>query len=554
MKDGANSGTAERRSTKLFFSGVLVLTIANIANKILGVFMKIPLENIVGAEGMGYFSQAYTVYTCLFMISTTGLPTAVSLLISESRARGSVRESKRICSVTLWLFTAIGLLGTVIMMAGSGVFSRMSQSPNAQMSIIFLGPTMFFICVSSALRGYFQGYQVMVPTAVSELIESVMKVAVGVILAIWAIDQGYEIKYVAAFAILGVTIGVAFGALYLVLAKFFFREQKYDEEYAINKNDLVSPRGHILKRLITVAVPITISASMLSVAEAIDLPIMMDGLMAIGHNEATANALYGNWCFCVRPLFDLPPALVYPISYSLLPLIKATLTEGDHTRAETFMHMSLRISTIMAMPCALGLSVMAEPIIRMLYGAEDAAAGAPLLTIVAPAIIFVCLLSVTNALLQAYGHERKPIISMIAGACVKIALTYILVRIPQIGVYGVPISTFFCYFTASVCNVYFLVRHVGVKLEIGKMMLKPLASGVICALSAYAVYYGLSFVTHYIIAMFAGIAVAAIVYIVLIFALGAISEQDIMLIPKGARLVSLWRRVGAKFGIKKTEI
>lgn len=538
--------TGTKRSTKLFFSGVLVLTIANIVNKILGVFMKIPLENIVGPEGMGYFSQAYTVYTCLFMISTTGLPTGVSLLISESRARGNVRETRKICNVTLWLFTVLGIIGTVIMMAGSGAFAQITKSPNAQLSIIFLGPTMFFICVSSALRGYFQGYQEMMPTAVSEFIESVMKVIIGVIMALWAIDQGYEIKYVAAFAILGVTLGVALGALYLVLAKTFFREQKYNEDYVTHDDAPVSPAMRILKRLIIVAIPITISASMLSVAEAIDLPIMMRRLMSIGHNEATANALYGNWSLCVRPLFDLPPALVYPISYSLLPMIRATLTEGDRERASAFMHMSLRVSCVMAIPCALGLSVMAEPIIRMLYGKEDAAMGAPLLTIVAPAIFFVCLLSVTNALLQAYGYERKPIISMLAGSFVKIVLTYILVGIEAIGINGVPISTFFCYFTAAACNIYFLVKHVGIKLDFSHMLVRPLIAGIACALSAYGVYYALSMAVHYIVAMFAGIAVGAVVYVVLIFALGAITKSDILLIPKGAKLLAVVDRIRGK--------
>ncbi len=532
-----------RRSTKLFFSGVLVLTISNIVNKILGVFMKVPLMYIVGDEGMGYFNQAYTVYTALFMISTTGLPTAVSLLVSESRAKGNIKETKRIYNVTLTLFTIIGIIGTVIMMAGAGVFSDLTKSPNAKLSIIFLGPTMFFICISSALRGYFQGYQHMVPMAVSELIESIMKVVVGIIFALWAIDQGLGVPYVAAYAILGVTVGVALGMIYLLLSKFFFKAKKYDEEYYIEGYvETVSPRRRILKRLIWVAVPITISSSMMSVTEMIDLVILMDRLIFIGHTQETANAVYGIWKNTVVPLFDLPPVLIYPISYSLVPMIRTTLAQNDRERTSLYMHTSLRISSIMAVPCALGMSVMAHPIIRMIFGKDMADTGAPLLTLLAPAIFFLCLLSVTNALLQANGYERKPIYSMIAGALVKLVLTYILVGIPSIGMSGVPISTFFSYLTLSCMNVYFLVKYVHVKLDFDRMFVRPILSGVACAVSAYAVYYLLSGITNYIVSMFAGIIVGAAVYIVIIFATKTISEDDIRLIPKGERILAKFHR------------
>lgn len=541
---GADNLTPKtRHSTKMFFSGVLVLTIANIVNKVLGVFMKVPLMYIVGDEGMGYFNQAYTVYTALFMISTTGLPTAVSLLVSESRAKGNTKETKRIYNVTLVLFTVIGIIGTIIMMAGAGVFSDMTKSPNAKMSIIFLGPTMFFICISSALRGYFQGYQHMVPTAVSQLIESVMKVVVGIIFAMWAIDQGLGVQYVAAYAILGVTVGVALGMVYLLLSKWFFKTQKYDEEYYIEDHiEVVPPFRRILKKLVIVAIPITISASMLSVTEMIDLVILMDRLMFIGHTQQTANAVYGIWKNSVVPLFDLPPVLVYPISYSLIPMIRSTLAQNDTARTSVYMHTSIRISSIMAVPCALGMSVMAHPIIRLIFGADIADTGAPLLTLLAPAIFFVCLLSVSNALLQANGYERKPIFSMIAGAAVKLVLTYILVGIPGIGMSGVPISTFFCYLTVSVMNVYFLVKYVHVRLDFDRMFLRPLLSGVACAVSAYAVYYLLSAIVNYAVSMFAGIIVGAIVYVVIIFATRTISEEDIRLIPKGERILSLLHR------------
>ncbi len=543
-----------KRSTKLFISGVLVLTVANIINKVLGLCFKIPLESIVGSEGMGYFNQAYTIYTWLYMVSTTGLPTAVSMMISESRAKGNVVETKKVYRVTMALFLAIGLFGTTLMMVGSGLFSALTQSPKAEMCIIFIGPTLFFICISSALRGYFQGYQVMVPTAVSQLIESLCKFAIGMIMAFWAIDQGYEIHIVAAYAILGITVGAGLGMFYLLLSKWFFREEKYNEEYLLDGGAVKmvsSPVKTILKRLIVIAIPITVSASMLSMTEFIDLAILMRRLQAYMTEEA-ANALYGNWKTCVVPLFNLPPVLIYPISYSLVPMIKATLTRGEHDRAHTYMNMSIRICAIMSFPCALGMAVMAKPILRTIFSAEGAEMGAPLLTILAPAVFFVCMLSISNALLQASGHERKPIISMLAGAAVKLISTYVLVGFPSINIYGTPIGTFLCYLTVTVFNTYFLVKYVKVKLDFSRMFLRPLVSGVVCAASAYGFYtlfeyllvsVGLSTLSAVRLSTLLGIGCAALVYLVFIFKTKAIAKEDLEVIPKADKLIRILHKI-----------
>lgn len=550
MKDANVSNNTVKRSTKLFISGVLILTVANIVNKVLGLCFKIPLERIVGSEGMGYFNQAYTIYTWLYMVSTTGLPTAVSMMISESRAKGRFNESKRIYRVTMTLFFVIGVIGTALMIFGSGIFSTLTESPKAETCIRFIGPTLFFICISSALRGYFQGYQVMYPTAISQFIEALCKFLIGVIFAVWAIGQGYEIHIVAAYAILGITVGAGLGMFYLLITKWFFREQKYNEEYLLDgcADEGVSSVGKILKRLIAVAIPITISASMLSMTDFIDLTILMRRLSDIGYSEELANSLYGNFKTCVVPLFNLPPVLIYPISYSLVPMIRATLTRGDRERAEMYMHTSIRLCSIMSIPCALGMAVMSKPILSMIFSEEGAEMGAPLLTILAPAIFFVCMLSISNALLQASGNEKKPIISMVAGACVKLLTTYVLVGIPEVNIYGTPIGTFLCYLTVSVLNTYFLVKYVKIKFDFDKMFLRPLVSGAACAASAYGVYYVLAMLLENVrfstfISTFAGIGAGAIIYVILIFKLKAITEEDLLIIPKGEKLLRILKKI-----------
>lgn len=550
-----NEKTTVKRSTKLFISGVLVLTVANIVNKILGLCFKIPLERIVSREGMGYFNQAYTIYTWLYMVSTTGLPTAVSMLISESRALGDIRGAKRVFRVTIVLFIIIGAIGTIVMMGGAGLFSVLTKSPNAKLSIIYIGPTLFFICIASALRGYFQGYQQMVPTAVSQFIESLCKLVIGVIFAKYAISQGYSTPKIAAYAILGITIGAGVGAFYLLLSKWFFNESKYNEEYLLPDNAIITPKpvSTILKRLIIIAVPITISASMMSMTEFIDLAVLMRRLQGIGLTEAAANALYGNWKTCVVPMFNMPLVLIYPISYSLVPMIRATITRGEVERTSIYMHTSIRICAILSLPCALGMSVMAKPILSLIFSKEGATMGAPLLMILSPSIFFVSMLSISNALLQASGHERKPIISMAAGAVVKLLATYLLVGLKigvdsagksvYLGIYGTPIGTFLCYMAISAINMYYLIKHVGVKLSFSQMFMRPLLAAVLCSAAAYGTYYfTIRFIPLYA-ATLLGIGIAVIIYVIAIFKLGTISREELELLPSSSKIIRILERV-----------
>mgnify|MGYP002752950156 CR=1 FL=1 len=192
-------GEKVRNSSKLFFSGVLILTISNLIVKAIGLMFKIPMNHIVGDEGMGYYNEAYTIYTFLYMISTAGLPTAISIMVADSRAAGKVRQVKRIFRVSLGLFFAIGIVGMLVMLLGAGPLSTMIGAENTKYCIMAIAPTLFFICISSALRGYFQGYQSMFPTAVSQLIEAVCKLGVGITLALYAIRMDLPIYIAAAY-------------------------------------------------------------------------------------------------------------------------------------------------------------------------------------------------------------------------------------------------------------------------------------------------------------------------------------------------------------------
>ena len=544
IQSGKGSGGGKlRTSSKLFFSGVLILTISNLIIKAIGLMFKIPMNHIMGDEGMGYYNSAYTIYTFLYMVSTAGLPTAISIMVADSRAAGKIRQVKRILHISLVLFFLIGIVGMLVMLLGAGPISTMIGAENTKYCIMAIAPTLFFICISSALRGYFQGYQSMFPTAISQLIEAVCKLAIGVTLALYAIRMEQPIYIVAAYAVVGLTIGAALGMMFLTFAKLFFKEKQYDAEYVAvsGVDETALPQRTLLKKLVIVALPITVSASVMSLTNLIDTAIVQQLLQSTGLTQEAATSLYGNYTSLAVPMFNLPPVLVYPISYSIVPLLSAARKRGDHERCRLVMESSMRVSMLIGIPCGLGLATLSRPILNLFYRASSVELAAPLLTLLAPSTAFICILSVTNAILQANGHERKPLISMLTGACVKIVTNYFLIQV--IGMKGTPISTFLCYLTVTVMNLYFVYKHVGVMPKLSGLFGKPLLASIACAAAAFFSYELLSGYIDGRIATLVAICLAALVYLILIFLIRGVSGDDVKLLPKGEKIYGLLHRM-----------
>ena len=539
-------GKKTRKTNKnLLLSGVMILAVANILIKVIGLLYKIPLQSILTDEGMGYFNAAYRIYVIFYMVSTAGLPSAVSILVAESRAKGNMRETRYIFKITLRIFLIVGALGTSIMMIGAGPIANAVQLDGSKWCIMAIAPTIFFICLSSAVRGYYQGFQNMSPTAISELIEALGKLALGILFAVYAINRGYSLPVVAAFSISGLTVGVLIGMVYLFLDKSRFRDAEISSEFLKADSDVLPIMGwkEIAKRLITIAIPITISASVMSLADVVDLAIISGRLQSIGYTEEVAAALYGNYTTLCVPLFNLPPVLIYPISYSIVPYISSALSIGDKEKANVTINSSLRIASLIAIPSSLGLSVLSKPILSLLFHNEESVERAwPLLSILSLSVFFIGMLSVTNAVLQANHQERMPIISMVSGAVVKLIASYVLIGIPGIEMYGAPIGTFACYLTATVLNFLFLAKRVGLTPDVKKVFLRPLFASMICGLAAIGSYLFFDLFLPAKVATLGAILFAVLVYLLAVFLFRAVGADDIRMIPKGEKIVSLLKK------------
>ncbi|MBQ9080472.1 MAG: polysaccharide biosynthesis protein [Clostridia bacterium] len=523
-----NAADGRAGTVKKLFSGTAVLAFAAVVSKIIGLVYKVPLIGYVGVEGMAYFLAANHIYVLLFVISTSGLPVAVAVMVSGAVARDDKNAVRRIYKTALGLFVTLGTLGTVVMLVGAEKISYMINIPQAAFSIMAIAPAVLMACISGALRGYFQGHQIMTPTAVSQTIEAVGKLVLGLAGAMYASSKGMGDEAVAAYAIFGITAGVGLSMIYLLVAKFVF-----DRRHYAHIERRVGDQEHFFGKLIRLALPVTLSSAIISLGGVIDTALIPNCLAICGISASDANTLYSCYGNMAVPLFSLTPSLISPIAMSLVPLVSAARSAGDKEGEVTAVCPALRLTLLLALPASVGISVFAEPVLGMIFSSDMAAArtAAPLLSILALSIVPACLITTTNAVLQAQGKAGKTIFSMVCGVAVKLVSEYLLVSNSAVNIYGAPISTLLCDMTVIGFNIYFVMK-CSPRLD---ALIRPAVGTAVSALGAVGVaalvWRAMSLSQRGNIAVIVLIVGTVVLYFALALLLGAVDRDMIGMIP-----------------------
>ena len=514
---------AQRRHN--FISGAAVLAFAVAVTKVLGALYKIPLGNLLDKEGMAHFYAAYNIYNLLLVLSTAGLPLALSRLVSRAAAQGRRNAQRRIFRTALALLAVIGAVCSAVMCLFPQVLSGLLHDSLAAPAIRVLGPAVLFVCLTSAIRGYTQGLGDMTPTAVSQMTESAGKLVIGLALCLLLLRRG---------AIAGVTAGSLLSLT--VLAVFLLRRRA-----RIAASDRPPARREILRELLTAGIPITLGAAGMSLITLLDQALVMSTLQnTLGYTEAAATALYGEYTFGMT-LFVLPPSFIYPVTVSLVPDIADALARGDRAAAGRSTAAALKLTTLVALPAGAGLSVLAGPILHLLYPAvpETAEAAAYHLTFLGLACIFVCLMVATNGVLQAYGKEYIPVFTLLCGGVLKIVTNYLMVGDPATNVRGAPVSTLYCYVLIVVLNLIAIARCVPERPAYLRLFAKPLLITAVMAIAARSSYGVLVRCLPERWAVLPAILIAVVVYGVLALALGAVTRADVIGLPKGEKIAEI---------------
>ena len=445
-----------------FLSGVGILTLSSLTVKVIGLFYRIPLLNYLGTEGMGYFNTAYELYALFCVISTAGLPVAMSVLIAAFEAEGRTRDTGRVFRVALALFAGVGGLGTLLLWGLSAPFASLLGSPLSAACMRAISPTVFLICLSSAFRGYFQGKGQMLPTAISQVMEAAGKLFLGLAFAGLALSRGETLPVAAAYAVLGLTVGTALSVVYLLCHKTL-TDRKTVGISASSEVAGSNPPAPVMKPLLATAIPVTVSAGIISLTKCIDLALILRRLQAVGYTAAEATSLYGCYSTLAVPVFNILPSLTTSVALSATPALSAALKKGREGIPELKKTASsaLGVTLILAFPAALGIAVFAEDILALLFRGqpEAVAQAAPWLSCLGLSVPAACLTTVTGAMLQAAGKAHKPIVSMLLGVGAKIITAYILLGRESWGMAGAPVSSLLCDTVIVVCNLGFIARY-----------------------------------------------------------------------------------------------
>lgn len=535
-----------------FIHGAAILTVGVIIMKLLGFIYKIPLGNILDDEGYSMFTSAYSIYFIFFTLATAGLPVALSRLIAEADANGRVKQEEKTFRVALATFAVIGVIFALILfLFPEWLAAKYLENPDAALSIKAMAPSILLVCLVSAYRGYCQGNGNMIPTTVDEVLEVLFKVISGLILASCLLKAGYGKPVGSAGAILGVSIGSVISLLYMII----YKRRHYSELSAPytagihapndtpDDDELVDPAWKIVKDILSIGIPIAFGACIMAILNSVDSKLCMNRLQsAAGFSYYQAKVLYGVYGKA-QTLFNLPAAFITPLTIAIVPEISGAIAKGANAAARKTSEDAMRISAVISLPMGVGLTVLAYPIMNVLYPNSNAA-GPGLLAIMGAASFFVCTVLMENAILQASGHEKLTMVTMISGGLVKIIVNWFLVAQRSINIYGAPAGTLVSYVVMALMNYIFICVALKHRPKLLRIFARPLAASVLMGAAAWAIYglcarfIGAVSWSRIALCMLAAIAVAVIVYLVSTIALRSITKEDMKLIPGGEKIAN----------------
>ena len=581
---------SNQQKKNTFYGAAAFLAMTTIIVKVIGAIYKIPLTALLPDEAYGDFNAAYNIYTFFLTISTAGLPVALSKTVSECNTLGRQNQKARVVQVAFFAFLFMGLFSFICMSVFSPIVATyVLKNEKAVFAVLALSPAVLCTCICSAFRGYAQGHMNMIPTGVSQVIEALSKMFLGLALAFIILnsaipDQDLKTRLSASGALLGVSIGSILSVVYLA-----FNHIRTARGERVKSTDTPDRSKQILSRLLKLAVPITLSSCTLSIVNLIDTNLVQsqlqsvftaiqDGLTGISNSVLdifpkavaifqdnlaafqtevltnpdtklnpildSARELYGVYSKTMS-IYNLPFNLMVPFTACIVPAVSACIARRDRLGAHRTTESAMRISALIALPCGFGLFALGTPIIQLLtVGNVDETIAGPLLSILGIASFFVCIQVVASAILQANGIINLPIITMIIGGVAKVIVSYTLVGNPKYMIFGAPVGTLTCFVVVSVLNLLIIKRLVPQPPRLMAVFVKPVIASALMAAAAWGCHGVLARVFHgsflmNAVAVGGAILAGVVVYVILIVALRVLSREDMEMMPKGDKIAKL---------------
>ena len=534
----------EKKKKNTFAKNVLMLMFSQVLIKLLGLIYRLAITNVkgFGDVGNGYYSAGYQVYAVLLIISSQGIPGAVSKLVSNKVAKGKYNEAHRVFKVSMVVFGIIGFIASLLLLLSANfVSSKILNVPDVSYVLKVLSPAIFFVCVSAVIRGYFAGLGTMKASSISQALEQFFN-CVLTITFVYAL-VGKEPYIMAAGGNLSTTLAILISFSYLIV---FYK--KNIKEWREESDDVVittkEANKKMVKMIIATAIPLTVGSVISVVTSFIDT-VTVSNCIQIAYSgilkskillEKEAMRLTGILSK-VDTLVNLPLAVNLSFYSALIPEITAAISKKDFKSASKKISFSISSSLLILIPCAIGFIVLADPILKMLY--PNASDGAHILQIAAVTMVFVGINHTIQGSLFGLGKMYTPALALLIGCVIKIGLNLVLITNPNINIYGAVISSFICQFVVFMIVYITMKRNIKVKFEPMKHIIKPLLAGLIMGAVIFFINYLFSGVIRNSILTIINIMIGAVVYLISVFALKILSKDEILMLPKGEKIYNL---------------
>ena len=494
----------------------LVLGIAGIVARFLGLFFRWPLIMLIGDEGVGYYQMSYPLYM-FFVAMASGVPVAISKMISEKKAKGDIEGIFVILKESTILMMLLGTGTTLILFVFAKPIIKFVQwDMKSYYALLGISFAPFVISIMTIYRGFFQGLQNMTPSGISQILEQIGRVIIGVGLAILLLPKGIE--YAAGGAAFGAAAGGVIGASYL--------HEKYKKVRKEMWNKKVKSNPEVLSAILKIALPISVGTTVGTIMSLIDSILVPQKLLQAGLSSENATILYAQLTGKANVITNIPLTLSMALGTSLIPIIAENYIMRKRGELESKVQLSMKMSMIIAMPCTLGLYFLAGPIMKVIFPGRYE--GILILKYLSISVPFIVITQTTTSIMQGIGHYIRPIINLFLGCIVKIILTFILVPIPEINIYGAVIASISAYLVAAILNLISLRSRLKLRLNIYKSFIKPSIAAMIMIIGVLSSYIFLfnktgSNTSSCLIAIFLGI----IIYVILILILRIFSINEI---------------------------
>ena len=537
---------SEKKSSS-FVKQASILMIAGLIVRVIGLLYRSPMREIIGDLGNGYYGYAYTVYSILLLVSSYSIPMAISKLMAERIARKQYKNANRLFKGALIYACVVGGIAALFAWFG-GRLLLPAGGENAVLALRMLAPTIFFCAILGVLRGYFQAHNTMVPTSISQIVEQLVNAIVSVGAAWLFIDwfagnETEEAIYGAAGGTLGTGAGVVAGLLCMLFVFAVNRKEikrRIDNDYTVE----VESYKEIFRTILMMVTPVIFSTCIYNLSSYLDQSFFAPLMMSNGWNADDITIQYGIFSGQYMVMINIPIALANAASTAVLPSVSGNFAVGDVDGARHKINEAIQMTMFLCIPAAVGMCVLADPIMHLLFPSTTALAG-KLLMAGAVSVVFYSLSTITNGVLQGIGKPSLPVRHAALSLVINVAVLAVLTKFTPLGIYSVMIATIAYSLAMCILNGRSVTKHLDYHMDISGMFLRPLAAAALMGAAAVAVYYGLHQVIHSnVICLLPAILVAVVVYGVAYLFIAHPSKELLRRFPGGAYLVKIAVRIG----------